>query len=76
MMLFLFQTTPILMTDIPFNGKNIFKMCLARFKKGTKERDGLGLPGLKLYFASFCLIWMKDWVTLRNRRLLEMEGLF
>lgn len=36
-----------------------------------REREGLGLPDLKLYFAACGLVWMKEW--LGNRRLLELE---
>lgn len=39
------------------------------YKMQTKEH----LPDMKLYFAGFFLIWMKEWMLLRNRRLLELE---
>lgn len=39
----------------------------------AKERGGLGLPDLKLYFSSCYLVWMKVWILLRNRRFLDLE---
>lgn len=42
--------------------------------KDAKDRGGLGLPDFKLYFAANCLVWMKDRVLLRNRRILELKG--
>lgn len=43
----------------------------------AKEKGALVLPYLKLYlklyFAACCLVWMKEWVLLRNRRLLDLE---
>jgi len=38
----------------------------------AKGRGGLGLSDLKLYFA-VCLVWMKEWMLLRNKRFLELE---
>lgn len=40
----------------------------------AKDRGGLGLPDFKLYFAACCLVWMKEWILLRNKRKLELEG--
>lgn len=39
----------------------------------TKEQGGLGLPDLKLYFAACNLVWVKVWVLLRNKIILELE---
>lgn len=39
-----------------------------------KERGRLGLPDLKFYFATYCPAWVKEWMLLRNRRLLEFEA--
>lgn len=42
--------------------------------QNAKERGGLELPDLKLYFEACCLVWTKVWVILKNRWLLELEG--
>ena len=31
------------------------------------------MPNLKLYF-DVCLFWMKEWITLENKKLLQIEG--
>lgn len=71
-MLFLFQTLLIFMTDVTFKqrqkdvSKFIWQGREMRIKykllQGMKERGGLGLPDLKLYFDASCLVWMKDCV--------------
>uniref|UniRef100_A0A670IED3 Reverse transcriptase domain-containing protein n=1 Tax=Podarcis muralis TaxID=64176 RepID=A0A670IED3_PODMU len=82
--LFLFQTIPII------KGSRIFKewqKVLSRYiwqgKKpriqfklltDIKERGGFALPDLKLYYEASCLCWLKDWVNLENRELLDLEG--
>lgn len=40
----------------------------------AKEKGWLAFPNLKLYFEACCLVWIKDWMTLKNERLLELEG--
>lgn len=44
---------------------------LSKILQDAKERGGLGLPDLKLYFAACCLAWMKEWELLISRSLLE-----
>uniref|UniRef100_A0A670HN63 Reverse transcriptase domain-containing protein n=1 Tax=Podarcis muralis TaxID=64176 RepID=A0A670HN63_PODMU len=39
-----------------------------------KERGGFALPDLKLYYEASCLCWIKDWVKLVNKELLDLEG--
>lgn len=40
----------------------------------SKDRGGLELPDLKLYYKSACLSLLKDWMTLQNSDLLDLEG--
>lgn len=40
----------------------------------VKKSGEIGLPDLKLYFATGCLVLMKEWMFLRNKGLLELEG--
>lgn len=40
----------------------------------VKERGGLQMPNLKLYFEATCLSWIKDWITLSNKKVLNLEG--
>lgn len=42
-----------------------------RCKKRKKRL--LGLPDLQLYFLTCWLVWLKEWVLLRNKRLI-LEG--
>uniref|UniRef100_A0A670HVE9 Reverse transcriptase domain-containing protein n=1 Tax=Podarcis muralis TaxID=64176 RepID=A0A670HVE9_PODMU len=83
-MLFLFQNIPVI------RGSKIFKdwrKTLSRFiwqgrkpriryklLTDRKERGGLAVPNLKLYYEAACLCWVKDWITLENTDLLELEG--
>lgn len=39
-----------------------------------KEKGGLQIPNLKLYYDAVCLAWLKDWWTLTNKKLLNIEG--
>lgn len=32
------------------------------------------MPNFRLYYEAVCLAWVKDWWTLENRRLLNLEG--
>uniref|UniRef100_A0A670K5V5 Reverse transcriptase domain-containing protein n=1 Tax=Podarcis muralis TaxID=64176 RepID=A0A670K5V5_PODMU len=83
-MQFLFQTIPII------KGSQIFKewqRVLSRYiwqgKKpriqyklltDIKERGGFALPDLKLYYEASGLCWLKEWVKLVNKELLDLEG--
>uniref|UniRef100_A0A670HYC8 Reverse transcriptase domain-containing protein n=1 Tax=Podarcis muralis TaxID=64176 RepID=A0A670HYC8_PODMU len=83
-MLFLFQNIPVI------RGSKIFKewqKILSRFiwqgrrprirfklLTDKKERGGLAVPNLKLYYEAACLCWVKDWITLENTDLLDLEG--
>lgn len=40
----------------------------------AKERGGLQVPNLKLYFDAVCLTWIKDWITLDSKKILNLEG--
>lgn len=35
---------------------------------------GFGLPDWELYYQASALTWLKEWVNLKNRRLLLIEG--
>lgn len=39
----------------------------------SKESGGWGLSNLRIYLA-VCLVLMKEWLLLRNKRLLELGG--
>uniref|UniRef100_A0A670IIG6 Reverse transcriptase domain-containing protein n=1 Tax=Podarcis muralis TaxID=64176 RepID=A0A670IIG6_PODMU len=83
-MLFLFQNIPII------RGSKLFKdwqRILSRFiwqgrrprirfkiLTDRKERGGFAVPNLKLYHEAACLCWVKEWITLENSDLLDLEG--
>uniref|UniRef100_A0A670IRT8 Reverse transcriptase domain-containing protein n=1 Tax=Podarcis muralis TaxID=64176 RepID=A0A670IRT8_PODMU len=85
-MLFLFQAIPII------KGNRIFKewqRAISRYiwqgKKlrikfklltDVRERGGFALPDLKLYYEASCLCWLKDWIKLENKELLDLEGFY
>uniref|UniRef100_A0A8D0KPQ6 Reverse transcriptase n=1 Tax=Salvator merianae TaxID=96440 RepID=A0A8D0KPQ6_SALMN len=73
-MMFFFQSIPWQkdLTRFIWQGKKP----RIRFKlmQDAKERGGLGLPNLKLYFAACCLSWIAKWFWLRDKRLLQLEG--
>ena len=83
-MLFLFQTIPIITADAIFKQwqrdiSNFIwqgKKPRIKFKslQDAKERGGLGLPDLKLYFKACCLMWIRDWIMLENQKMLQLEG--
>uniref|UniRef100_A0A670II65 Reverse transcriptase domain-containing protein n=1 Tax=Podarcis muralis TaxID=64176 RepID=A0A670II65_PODMU len=83
-MLFLFQTIPILkglkqckewqraLAKYIWQGKRPrIKMKILIDKK---ERGGFSLPDLSLYYEAACILWLKDWIKLENRELLDLEG--
>uniref|UniRef100_R4G9D8 Reverse transcriptase domain-containing protein n=1 Tax=Anolis carolinensis TaxID=28377 RepID=R4G9D8_ANOCA len=82
-LLFLFQTIPIIRNNYLFkkwNGdiiKFIWKNKKPRIKIKIlmkKKRGGLGLPDLNSYYEACSLVWVKDWATLKNTKLLILEG--
>lgn len=83
-MIFLFQTRPILGE---MNCFKEWKREISRFiwsgKKprikhqlltDQKERGGFALPDLEFYHAAAGLVWIKDWITLKDTDLLDLEG--
>lgn len=40
----------------------------------SKERGGLQLPDLQLYYDTCCLLWTRDWMLLKKKRMLALEG--
>lgn len=62
-----------LMLEAKNSGVMIFfkKNIKCKVLQDAKRRRDISLADLKLYFAS-CLVWVKNWVTLTNRKLLEL----
>ena len=83
-MLFLFQTIPIISNMGCFKqwqrevARFIWQGKRPRIKYkiliDSRERGGFALPDLKLYYEAACLCWIKEWITLKNTRLLDLEG--
>ena len=83
-MLFLFQAIPIISSEKPFRDwqKELSNFIWQgrkpriKFKNLTdsKERGGLNLPNLELYYNAACFVWIKDWLTLSNSYILKLEG--
>nr|BAM62877.1 L1-encoded reverse transcriptase-like protein [Protobothrops flavoviridis] len=83
-MIFLFQNIPIQLDKKFF--KELNKLTLefvwsgkkARIKlkalQDAKERGGLGFPDWELYYQAAALTWIRDWITLENKRCLHLEG--
>uniref|UniRef100_A0A803T0B7 Reverse transcriptase domain-containing protein n=1 Tax=Anolis carolinensis TaxID=28377 RepID=A0A803T0B7_ANOCA len=84
-LLFLFQNIPIIRSTQRFRNwnKEINKFIWGgkkpRIKRiymiDDKKRGGLGLPDLQLYHDACGLIWVKDWSTLGNNRIITLEGI-
>lgn len=82
--LFLFQTVPILLKQGFFTELNrmvmkfIWDSKRARIKikllQDHKSRAGMGLPDWKTYYQACALVWLKEWITLEDNRLLNLEG--
>lgn len=45
-----------------------------KFSMDDKQRGGLQLLNLRLYFEAVCLTWIGDWIRLTNDKLLNLEG--
>ena len=39
-----------------------------------KERGSSGLPNWLLYYKACAMVWIKEWITLENQRLLKLES--
>uniref|UniRef100_A0A670KIE8 Reverse transcriptase domain-containing protein n=1 Tax=Podarcis muralis TaxID=64176 RepID=A0A670KIE8_PODMU len=83
-LLFLFQTIPIIKGTKDFKewqkaiSRYVWegKKPRIKFKLLTdiKERGGFALPDMRLYYEAACLCWLKEWVKLENKELLDLEG--
>uniref|UniRef100_A0A670ZAD8 Reverse transcriptase domain-containing protein n=1 Tax=Pseudonaja textilis TaxID=8673 RepID=A0A670ZAD8_PSETE len=83
-LLYLFQTIPIKLPKNFFDDINkvtlkfIWQGKKARISikalQDAKSRGGLALPNWELYYWAANLLWLKDWVNLRNKRTLVLEG--
>lgn len=40
----------------------------------AKERGGLQLPNLEIYYDTCCLTWIQEWIILQDKKLLALEG--
>lgn len=82
--LFFLQTIPIV-KDLKMFGK--WQKMLSEFVWAGKkprikmkvlcdgrDRGGFQLPNLRLYHDAVCLSWLREWITLENRKLLSLEG--
>uniref|UniRef100_A0A8C6VAE5 Reverse transcriptase domain-containing protein n=1 Tax=Naja naja TaxID=35670 RepID=A0A8C6VAE5_NAJNA len=81
--LYLFQTIPIRLGKV---FRRLNRMMLKYIWQGKKARiklkllqdarlrGGFALPNWELYYQAANLMWVKDWITLRNTRLLTLEG--
>uniref|UniRef100_A0A803TTP7 Reverse transcriptase domain-containing protein n=1 Tax=Anolis carolinensis TaxID=28377 RepID=A0A803TTP7_ANOCA len=83
-LLYLFRTIPIIRNNKIFKNwstelsKFIWQGKKPRVKMlnltDEKKRGGLGLPDLQLYFEASALGWVKDWATLKDKSMLNLEG--
>uniref|UniRef100_A0A670J9A9 Reverse transcriptase domain-containing protein n=1 Tax=Podarcis muralis TaxID=64176 RepID=A0A670J9A9_PODMU len=83
-LLFLFQTIPIIKGTKDFNEwKKVITRYVWEGKKPrikykllteTKERGGFALPDIRLYYEAACICWIKDWIKLEDKELLDLEG--
>uniref|UniRef100_A0A803TDX0 Reverse transcriptase domain-containing protein n=1 Tax=Anolis carolinensis TaxID=28377 RepID=A0A803TDX0_ANOCA len=83
-MLYLFQSLPILRNQKNFimwnkdlrtfiwqGKKPRIKM---KYLTEEKRRGGFGAPNLSLYYEACNLLWIKDWIKLEKRKILNVEG--
>ncbi|KAF7247293.1 LINE-1 retrotransposable element ORF2 protein [Varanus komodoensis] len=83
-LLFLFQMIPVKIDKKFFDDLNfhisrfIWRKKKPRIKlkmlQEDKRNGGFGLPDQMLYYQASVLTWLKEWVTLRNKRILYLEG--
>lgn len=83
-MSYLFQTIPIVKKKENFDKwrKDITNFVWSGRKPrikykilvDAKERGGLQLPDLQLYHETCCLVWVREQILLRNKKLLALEG--
>uniref|UniRef100_A0A670KCA9 Reverse transcriptase domain-containing protein n=1 Tax=Podarcis muralis TaxID=64176 RepID=A0A670KCA9_PODMU len=83
-LLFLFQNIPIIKGTSLFKSwqktltKYIWQGKRARIKfkylTDSRERCGFAAPNIRLYYEASCLCWIKEWATLQNTDLLDLEG--
>uniref|UniRef100_A0A803T5W2 Reverse transcriptase domain-containing protein n=1 Tax=Anolis carolinensis TaxID=28377 RepID=A0A803T5W2_ANOCA len=84
-MLFLFQNIPIVRKSQIFKNWNkdiskfVWKGKKPRIRRSymidEKKRGGLRLPDLQIYHDTCGLIWVKDWATLENTKIITLEGI-
>lgn len=82
-LLFLFQTIPIILKQTFFQElkKITMKFVWAGKKprvkmkslQDFKHRAGMGLPEWQQYYRACSIVWLKDWITLEDTRLLKLE---
>lgn len=41
---------------------------------GSNKRAGLALPDFETYYKAAKLVWLREWITLKDKRLLLLEG--
>uniref|UniRef100_A0A670II53 Reverse transcriptase domain-containing protein n=1 Tax=Podarcis muralis TaxID=64176 RepID=A0A670II53_PODMU len=83
-LLFLFQNIPIIKgTSLFKNWQKILTKFIWQGKRArvklkyltdARERCGFAVPNIRLYYEAACICWIKEWATLRNSDLLDLEG--
>lgn len=79
--LFLFQTIPLIrkrqcfvywkraITNFIWAGKKPW----VKYKTLSDARERGGIPDLELYYDACCLVWLREWITLEDKKLLTLE---